>query len=196
LGWAEAASPQDFLEINIFFDFRAVSGSGELLGELRDHIDKRLKLTVPFFFNYAQNALLYKPPLSFFGSIVVESVGGHPKTFDVKDAMRPIVGFARLYALQHGVRDTHTLERLQRLLEKGAIKRTLYEEAVGAYNYLMQLRLKHQAMNAAGSGQPTNDVDLQALTQIETTMLKQTFHQVANIQKQLQHDFVGSGANL
>jgi CBS domain-containing protein len=194
--WIEAASPQDFLEINMFFDFRAVSGAEELLGELRDHIDKRLKLTVPFFVNYAQNALLYKPPLSFFGSIVVESVGGHPKTFDVKDAMRPIVGFARLYALQHGVRDTHTLERLQRLLEKGAIKRTLYEEAVGAYNYLMQLRLKHQAMNAAGSGQPTNDVDLQALTQIETTMLKQTFHQVANIQKQLQHDFVGSGANL
>ncbi len=194
--WIESATPQDFLEVNMFFDFRAVHGAGELLAGLRDHIDKRLRLSVPFFTNYAQNALLYKPPLSYFGSIVAESVGGYPKTFNAKDALRPIIGFARLYALQHGVRDTNTLDRLQRLLEKGAIKRTLYDEAVGAYNHLMQLRLRHQVLHADSTVPPTNDLDLNALTQLETTALKQSFHQILAIQKQIQSDFVGSAANL
>jgi CBS domain-containing protein len=192
--WIAASTPQDFLEINMFFDFRMVYGTGELLGELREHIDKRLRTSVPFFVNYAQNALLYKPPLGFFGGIVAESVGGHPKTFNVKDAVRPIVGFARLYALQNGVRDTHTVDRLQRLVEKGAIKRGIYEEAVSAYNYLMQLRLKHQIMRVSNYEEPTNDIDPKALTQIETTMLKESFHQIANIQKQIQSDFIVSGA--
>lgn len=194
--WIESAQPQDFLEINMFFDFRAVCGAGELLTELRDHIDRRLRLSVPFFVNYAQNALLYRPPLGFFGGILAESVGGQPKTFNVKDAIRPIVVFARLYALQHGVRDTHTLERLQRLLEKGAIKRTVHDEAAGAYNHLMHLRLRRQVRSAGSDGRFRNDIDPQSLTPIETTVLKQAFHQVGNIQKHIQHDFVPSGPTM
>jgi CBS domain-containing protein len=194
--WIESATPQDFLEINMFFDFRAVHGAGELLAELRDYIDKRLRLSTPFFVNYAQNALLYKPPLTFFGGIAAESIGGHPRTFNAKDALRPIIGFARLYALQHGVRDTNTLDRLQRLMEKGAIKRTLHDDAVGAYDHLMRLRLRQQVANAGRFMQPANDIDLQALTQLDTTALKQSFHQIAAIQKQIQSDFVGAGANL
>jgi len=194
--WIESAKPQDFLEINMFFDFRAVYGAGELLGELRDHIDRRLRFSVPFFVNYAQNALLYRPPLSFFGGILAEPVGGHPRALNAKDAMRPIIGLARLYALQHGVRETNTLDRLQRLLEKGAIKRPVYDEAVGAYNYLMQLRLKDQVRKIGSFERSTNDIDLTVLTQIETTLLKQAFHQVAGIQKQIQSDFIGAAANL
>jgi PAS domain S-box-containing protein len=195
-GWIESAKPQDFLEINMFFDFRAVHGAGELLAELRDHIDKRLRLSTPFFVNYAQNALLYKPPLTFFGGIAAESIGGHPRTFNAKDALRPIIGFARLYALQHGVRDTNTLDRLQRLLEKGAIKRALHDDAVGAYDHLMRLRLRQQVVDAGRSIPSANDIDLNALTQLDITILKQSFHQIAAIQKQLQNDFVGAGANL
>jgi CBS domain-containing protein len=180
----------------MFFDFRAAHGAGELLAELRDHIDKRLRLSTPFFVNYAQNALLYKPPLTFFGGIAAESIGGHPRTFNAKDALRPIIGFARLYALQHGVRDTNTLDRLQRLLEKGAIKRALYDDAVGAYDHLMRLRLRQHVAHTGAWIPSANDVDLNALTQLDTTILKQSFHQIVAIQKQLQSDFVGAGANL
>lgn len=194
--WIASATPQDLLEINMFFDFRTIYGAGELLGELRTRIDRQLRLRVPFFANYAQNALLYKPPLSFFGGIVAESGGGSAKLLDLKDAMRPIVGFARLYALQHGVRETHTLDRLQRLLEQGAIRRAVHDDAVGAYGYLMQLRLRQQVTGVRAGGGPTNDLDPRGLTQIETTLLTQAFQQVAAIQKQLQSDFVGSPANL
>ena len=194
--WIATAKPQDFLEINMFFDFRAMHGDAQLLAELRQHIGKRLKATVPFFVNYAQNALLYKPPISFFGSIVADAIGGAPKLFSLKDALRPIIGFARLSALQHNLTATNTLDRLQQLLEREAVKRGICEEAVAAYDCLMELRLKQQAAALRGYAPPSNDIDPRALTAIQVSMLKQALLQVANIQKQIQHDFVVTGPTL
>jgi CBS domain-containing protein len=194
--WIATAKPQDFLEINMFFDFRAAYGDAQLLAELRQHIGKQLKLTVPFFVNYAQNALLYKPPISFFGSIVADALGGQPRTFNLKDALRPIVGFARLYALQHRLTATNTLDRLQQLLEREAVRRTVCEEAVAAYNCLMALRLEEQARALRNDAPLSNDIDPKGLTAIQVSMLKQTLLQVANIQKQIQQDFVGTAPSL
>jgi len=188
--WIATAQPQDFLEINMFFDFRAMHGDGQLLADLRQHIGRRLKATVPFFVNYAQNALLYKPPLGFFGSLVPETISGQPRLFNLKDVLRPIIGFARLYALQHGLTATNTLDRLQQLLEREAVKRTVCDEAVAAYNCLMELRLKQQAAALRDLTTPSNDVDPKTLTAIQASTLKQALLQVANIQKQIQHDFV------
>jgi CBS domain-containing protein len=194
--WIATAQPQDFLEINMFFDFRAMHGDGELLAELRRHIGRRLKATVPFFVNYAQNALLYKPPISFFGSLVADSIGVQPRTFNLKDALRPIIAFARLYALQHGLAATNTLDRLQQLMEREAVKRTVCEEAMAAYNHLMELRLGQQVAALRGNAPPGNDVDPRALTAIQASMVKQALLQVATIQKQIQQDFVGSAPSL
>jgi len=194
--WIETAKPQDFLEINMFFDFRSVHGDPGLLFELRQHINRRLRATPPFFVNYAQNALLYKPPLGYFGALVSEAIGTQPRAFDLKDALRPIVGFARLYALQHGLTATNTLDRLQQLLEREAVRRSVCEEAVAAYHLLMELRLARQAAALRGSEPPGNDVDLRALTAIQASMLKQALLQVASIQRQIQQDFVGTAPSL
>jgi CBS domain-containing protein len=194
--WIATAKPQDFLEINMFFDFRAAYGDAQLLAELRQHIGRQLKLTVPFFVNYAQNTLLYKPPISFFGSLVADTLGGQPRTFNLKDALRPIIGFARLYALQHRLTATNTLDRLQQLLEREAVRRPVCEEAVAAYNCMMGLRPEGQATALRTDAPPSNDVDPKTLTAIQISMLKQALLQVATIQKQIQQDFVGTAPSL
>lgn len=194
--WITTAKPQDFLEINMFFDFRAVYGDAQLLADLRQHIDRQLKLTVPFFVNYAQNALLYKPPIGFFGSIVADAMGSQPRTFNLKDALRPIVGFARLYALQHRLTATNTLDRLQQLLEREVVRRAVCEEAVAAYNWLMGLRLEGQAAAQRMGAAPSNDIEPKTLTAIQASTLKQALLQVTTIQKQIQQDFVGTAPSL
>jgi signal-transduction protein with cAMP-binding, CBS, and nucleotidyltransferase domain len=105
--------PQDFLEINMFFDFRAIHGAEASGGAARPH-RQALAAEHTVLRDYAQNALLYKPPLTFFGAL--PPIDRSPSS-DVqrRDALRP--SSAPLYALQHG-RDTNTLDRLQRLLEK------------------------------------------------------------------------------
>ena len=191
-GWLRTAEPKDILDLKIFFDFRAIHGERELAAELRRHIDDGLAQEPPFLLQYAKSALQDKAPLSFFGHIVLAEGKEGARTFDIKEAMIPVVNFARLYAFRHGVAGVNTLDRLHALLEVGAIRETLHDEAVKVYDYLMGLRLAHQVRGADKGGPAGNDVDPAELTQLEETLLKQAFAQIANIQKKISYDFLGS----
>jgi PAS domain S-box-containing protein len=190
--WINAAAPQDLLEVNIFFDFRSVFGKKELTAELRKYIDELLKGRPEFFQFIARNALLYKPPIGFFGNIVLDSSGENPSTFDIKEAMKPIVNFARLYALKNNIEETNTQDRLYRLFVRDILNKSSYEEIVKVYDYLMQMRFKHQANALNENRKPDNFINPKNLTEIEHTLLKNTFSQINNFQKRLSYDFTGS----
>ena len=191
-GWINEAEPQDLLEVNIFFDFRCVYGKKELTSQLRIYIDGLLKARPVFFQFIARNALLYKPPIGFFGNIVVDSSGENPSTFDIKESIKPIVNFARLYALKHGIEEINTLDRLYRLYGSDVLNKSSYEEIVKVYDYLMQMRFKHQAMALNENLKPDNFINPRLLTDIEHTLLKNMFSQIGNFQKRLSYDFTGT----
>ncbi len=191
-GWLRTAEPKDILDLKIFFDFRTVQGEPEFAAELRRHIDEVLRQEPPFLLHYAQYTLQYKAPLSFFGHIVLEEGKEGAKTFNIKDALMPVNNFARLYAFRHGVAEVNTLDRLHALLEVGALRESLHDEAVKVYDYLMQLRLAHQVRAIDRDASPGNDIDPRELTHIEVTLLKQAFAQIADIQKKISFDFLGA----
>lgn len=191
-GWIAAATPQDLLEVNIFFDFRPVYGDRKFTSELRAYIDEALAGRPEFFQFIARNALLYKPPIGFFGNIVVDSSGDNPSTFDIKEAMKPIVNFARLYTLKHNVEETNTQERLHRLYNQGVLTKASYQEMVKVYDYMMQMRFKHQAQVISENREPDNFINPRQLTDIEHTLLKNMFSQINNFQKRLSYDFTGT----
>ncbi len=190
--WLKTAEPKDILDLKIFFDFRTVFGEAELARELRRHIDGILAQEPPFLLHYAQYTLQYKPPLSFFGHIVLEEGKEGQRTFNIKDAMMPVVNFARLYAFKNGVTDVNTVDRLHALLGLGVIRESLHDEAVKVYDYLMQLRLAHQVRALDRGAAPGNDIEPRQLTHIEESLFKQAFAQIGNIQKKLSFDFLGT----
>jgi signal-transduction protein with cAMP-binding, CBS, and nucleotidyltransferase domain/predicted metal-dependent phosphoesterase TrpH len=190
--WLRTAEPKDILDLKIFFDFRTVFGEADLARELRRHIDGILAQEPPFLLHYAQYTLQYKPPLSFFGHIVLEEGKEGQRTFNIKDAMMPVVNFARLYAFKNGVTDVNTVDRLHALLELGVIRESLHDEAVKVYDYLMQLRLAHQVQAMDRGAVPGNDIEPRQLTHIEESLFKQAFAQIGNIQKKLSFDFLGT----
>lgn len=192
MGWINAANPQDLLEVNIFFDFRCVYGNKEFTSRLRAFIDELLMGTPAFFQYMARNALLYKPPIGFFGNIVVESSGENPSTFDIKESIKPIVNFARLYTLKNNIEETNTQDRLYRLFAGNVLTRAGYEEIVKVYDYLMQMRFKHQALALNENRKPGNFINPKLLTDIEHMLLKNTFSQINNFQKRLSYDFTGT----
>ncbi len=192
--WIDAASPQDLLEVNIFFDFRCVCGNKDFTSRLRAFINDRLKETPAFFQFIARNALLYKPPIGFFGNIVVESSGENPSTLDIKEAIKPIVNFARLYTLKNNIEETNTQNRLYRLFARKILTNQSYEEIVNVYDYLMQMRFKHQALAFNENRKPGNFINPKHLTDIEHTLLKNTFLQINNFQKRLSYDFTGTAS--
>ena len=62
--WIHNADPQELLELNMLFDFRCVAGQQHFARELRTWVFDEMESYPLFFIHFAQNALLYKPPLS------------------------------------------------------------------------------------------------------------------------------------
>jgi len=191
--WIDATSPEDLLYSSIFFDFRRGWGSVGLAGELNDFLHGSLGKWSGFFYKYmVENALRIRPPLGFFRNIVVQSKGEHKDSFDIKLAMMPIIDFARIYALNHGIRETNTLDRLEKIHEKRVLTRGEYEDIVQSYHYLMNLRFLRQitAIKEEG-GQADNFINPKQLTRIDQTMLKEIFKRVEGIQQKMSIEFTG-----
>ncbi len=183
--WITDASPQDLMEVSIFFDFRSMYGYRSLVDRLRNHIRNRVENRDVFFHQLAENALLFRLPVDFFGNISVESGGEHPNTFNIKHIIALIVGYARIYSIHNSLESTNTLERLDLMAERGFVNNELHEEIEEAYNFLMQIRFKHQ-LNRIGDGEePDNFIYMDELSYMEKTVLKKVVSQVDDIQKKL-----------
>ncbi|MBM4370044.1 MAG: cache domain-containing protein [Deltaproteobacteria bacterium] len=187
--WVATVGPQELIEINKFFDFRGVQGDPDLVAELRGHVEQVIRADASFFKYFAQNALLQKPPVGVFGQVQAGSGRTRPGTIDLKFIQMLIVSFARLYALKHELRETNTVDRLVRLHELGVTSTVQHREIAQAYDFLMRLRLAHQARALSEDAPPDNDLDPRALTVIEQKMFKQILQQIVGMQAKITHDF-------
>lgn len=185
-----AAQPQDLLDVNVFFDFRCAHGETGHVTQLRQHLDRVLAGDGrnAFFFHLARSTLQFRPPRGFFGNIRLE-VHEDAAAFNIKAAIVPLVNFARIYALQNGIPETNTLDRLGRLRDAGLLLPSSHDELVQAYAALMQMRLTHQSGRMSRGEPPDNFIDLQELTQLERSLLKKVFADITVFQARLQNDF-------
>ncbi len=188
-GWVAEPDRQALAHCNVFFDRRCIYGDSSLHGEIRRHVDRAVAAHPAFFSHLALATVQYRPPVGFFGKIVTGASGEPAHTFNIKDAMVPIVNFARLYALKHHLEETNTHERLEQLNALGVLQDESYRALSQAYDHLMQLRYRHQA-DLSRSGRPAdNSIDPRRLTQLEVGLLKTTFSQIAVIQKKVGYEF-------
>ena len=172
--WVRLPEPRELLDFNIFFDLRAAAGNRDLVDRLHGTIAGLLAENPPFFLHHARDALQRRlPSLPKGGS------------FDTKEAMAPIVSFARLYALRHGVRAVNTCERLEELRDRGGMDRRTCENVTQSYTLLLRLRLASQL---EGRG---NLVDLSVLPHGEQTLLREAVDQLALLAKRIGYDFLG-----
>jgi CBS domain-containing protein len=192
--WIHTAEPEALLHSCIFFDFRLGYGEESLVRELKESLFSSLSKWAGFFRHMAENALLYKPPLDFFGSFVLqhkEEGERKGKFLDVKSPMRLIVDFARIYSLKNKIDRTNTLERLWDICSQGSLEKEDYEEIVHAYSQLMQTRLFHQAqLMTEENYPPDNFVDPKRLTHIEQQSLKESFKRIRMAQGKMRMELV------
>ena len=85
-----------------------------------------------------------KPPLGFFRTFVVERSGEHKEELDIKSfGTGPIVDAARLFALDAGINQTNTGDRLAALQAAGYPEGTTLTDMQEAFEYLTLLRLEN-----------------------------------------------------
>lgn len=188
--WILQASPQSILEVNVFFDVRCAHGDDGLVGALREHIQARTRQNQEFYIHYAKNCLGYKAPLGMLGKIRTEKRGTE-RTINLKECIKPLETFARIYALKHDVVMPGTLERLQALHEAEVIQEETYRELVYVFNYLWQLRFFNQIVTNAALSTDTDELDIERLNDIERDNLQSVLARIPVFQTKLSYDFLG-----
>jgi CBS domain-containing protein len=176
-GWVRTPKPRALLEAAIFFDFRPVAGSLSL-APLED-ILAAAETEKLFIAHAAQEALTWGPALGFFNRIRSD----HGMVDLKKRGIGPIVNLARVGALAAGSRERSTLARLAVAGKSGGILKK--EDTVvltETFQFLLQLRLRHQ-LAALQAHQPIDHkVRLDALSALERRHLKEAFVTIRQVQ--------------
>ncbi len=171
--WAGITDPQALLDVNVFFDFRRVAGDSSLEALLRAHVRAAVKGKKIFFLNLVNNALLFKVPVGFRGAVTVEEEGEHRGTLDLKQLVRVITDFARIYALRSDVAAIPTVNRLAALAAANILDKAEAESFTQAFDTLMRLRLRRQAALAGAGAAADNRIKPAELSQADQMALRE-----------------------
>ncbi len=187
--WIRTATPRELMECSIFFDFRCVHGEPVLATALWQHVQGELRTCPAFLPRFAGHSIQFKPPLRLFGRTL--GGGARPGTLNLKDALIPVVGFARLYAMHRDISATSTRARLDALTAAGVLSPVVRADIDIAWDFLMRLRLVHQVQQLVAVREADNEVPDRELPAMEQAMMDQAFHRLLMLQKTVSHDFLG-----
>jgi PAS domain S-box-containing protein len=192
--WIYKSEAQEIIDFNIFFDLRTVYGKEELSQELKQVIFSTVTDHPAFLHHLAKNAVSFKAPIRLPGNIYFG--GGsteHAGEINLKDAMAPLVNYARLYALRYQIQQTHTLERIEALCDRNLIPFASRDELIAAYDFLMQMRLQTQMESIRSGKSPQNNIHPGKIGYIQQELMKQAFAQISAVQKKIGYEFLGGG---
>ncbi|MCB9079841.1 MAG: cyclic nucleotide-binding/CBS domain-containing protein [Anaerolineaceae bacterium] len=176
-GWVQAPEPQAILEAAIFFDFRVVYGTLSL-DPIEEIIVESGKYDL-FLAQLARAALRFRPPLGFFGRIRQKD-----GLVDLKEGgIAPIVGLARVYALEAGSQSRSTIDRLADAAHAGSLSQEGAENLAETFRFLQWLRLRGQLDELNSKREPDNKIHLEQLSHLEKRYLKDAFLAIHEIQE-------------
>jgi CBS domain-containing protein len=183
LAWITMPNPEALLKSLILFDFRGLYGTLSLAAELRDYLNRHLKDQNLFLAMLAGVILKNRPPLGFFKSFVVEKGGEHKDELNLKiRGIGPLVDLIRLFALESGIQETASLERLNALRETHPIVIELGGEMEQAFEFITLLRIHHQLDQMEQQVPLDNFINPSKLSNLERKSLKDSFQLILKIQ--------------
>jgi CBS domain-containing protein len=181
--WVAEPVPDAILHALIFFDFRPVYGEMSLGEHLRDHLSDILRDQKVFLGHLANITVQNRPPIGFFKTFVVEKSGEHKDELNLKvKGIAPLVDIVRLFALEKGVRETSTLERIEALRQSHTVVAEYADELKHAYEFLMLLRIHNQFGQIEAGKFPDNFINPGKLTNLERRMIRESFGLISKMQ--------------
>ena len=188
--WIDEAEYHATEDATILFDMRPVAGDFTLHERLWSHVMEKLKSASFFKSILASIAISRKPPLGFFRTFVVERGGEHKEELDVKSlGTGPIVDAARVFALDAGVTQTNTVDRLAALQSADYLEGTTLTDMQEAFQFLTLLRLENQLQQAREAVPLDNFVSPRKLTHLQRGLLREAFQTVARVQSVIDDRF-------
>lgn len=181
--WIDEPDPEALMYASVFFDIRPVCGDSELFQHLQAEVLRRAQGKRLFLGHLTGNVLTRQPPLGLFRNFVLISGGEHHRTLDLKHAgIVPIVDLARIYALDGGLSQVNTADRLEAASNAGKISREGARDLMDALEFLALVRLRHQARQIRDGRRADNYLAPAELSNFERSHLKDAFSVVKVMQ--------------
>lgn len=178
--WLERPEPDAVLRGVIAFDLRASAGDAGIVEELRGWLLERTPSAHRFQAHLARAALERRPPLTVLGNISVERRGPLAGTFDAKHrALDPVVQGARLLALEAGLPEVRTTDRLAAAAQRGILPAGDARDVGAAFTDVQRERVRHQLDLIARGREPGHRVRPADLPAPERAQLREALHAIA-----------------
>jgi CBS domain-containing protein len=176
--WMDEPRLEAGRQASILFDFRRTAGDLEA-----EHTFARVIGSAPqrprFVRQLAKQAVAARPPVRLAAG----------RRIDVKaDGLTPIVNLARSYALESGVTEPRTLERLKLSAAFGRIDEQTRVGVSEAFRLLWRVRLERHAACVREGQVPDDLVDPRTLGPLTRAELKEAFRIVRHAQRALKWD--------
>ena len=182
--WTETPEPKALMLITVFFDLRAVHGNVELLEALRRDVLAHTPTQSLFLAHVVNNAQKQRPPLNLFGQIASRHSGAHAGTVDLKNhAITPIVDLARICALEAGLLEVNTVDRIDKASKLGALSEPSARDLGDAFEFVSRLRITHQSLCMQRGQEPDNHLHLQELSNFERDHLRDALSVIQSLQE-------------
>jgi CBS domain-containing protein len=184
--WVTNPDPEKIVVSLPIFDFRAIFGSPPLAEELREHLSTLLEEHPGFLSSLANLMIRHNPPLGLLRNFRLNKRGPQRHTFDLKfQGFLPLVDLVRLFALEKGIRETSTFERLQALKNQSTLIQPHLDPLEYALEFLLKLDIQHQYGQMRSGQAPDHRLDPRSLHKLEKKNLKESFVLIEKIQDQL-----------
>ena len=177
--WLSTPKPENILNGSMFFDLRTVYGDPSLEKSLKEMLAKHFRTEKMFLTHSAANVNRFRPPLGLFGGIKVDHGEQHRGQLDVKKAgIFAITEGVKALAMEAGISESGTRERIQELIDKGVLTQKQADDLNASYNFLVFLRLRCQVDDIRAGIEPSNYITLAKLNHMEKGRLKLAFEEV------------------
>jgi CBS domain-containing protein len=180
------ALPDETAHINVatFYDAEAVAGDAELLRHAKSQLIAAIHGERAYLSHFARAVDDFPSPIGLFNNLI--TVKGAGDSLDLKKGgIFPIVHGIRSLALEQGLFETSTSQRIAKLAEVGVLTRDFARELTQAFRYLMTLRLDGQLAEAASA----NLIRPASLSSMERDLLRDSFQIVKQLKELVRHHF-------
>ncbi|MEF3192877.1 MAG: DUF294 nucleotidyltransferase-like domain-containing protein, partial [Halothiobacillaceae bacterium] len=186
----EQPDGEALLRLAMLADARAVAGRSALLEAMRTALKTQLAAHPTVLARMARQILAFETPLGVFSSFVLEK-GEHRGELDLKKGgLFPIMHGVRIFALEAGIDETNTFERIERLRELGRFESDFARDLAGAYDLMLSLRLVAM-LEDVSAGRPATDSHIapDRLDHFERDLLRDALRTVERFKRLVHHHF-------
>jgi CBS domain-containing protein len=168
--WVTLPDESAHMNVAIVYDAECVAGDPALLARVKGELIARVRGETAYLAHFARAIDAFASPIGLFNTFVT----GEGDMLDLKKGgIFPVVHGARALALEKGLEETSTVQRIQRLGETNVLRADFARELAQAFRFLLQLRLDAQLAHTGGeSGALLKPA---ALSSMERDLLRDAF---------------------